>query len=192
MEKKTDLRIKKTYLALEKAFTELLEKKPFESITINELCDAAMIRRTTFYKHFDDKYDYFNFCMANMIQNSKEHVSIELLRKNPVEYTELRLAEHLEFMRTHRKIIQNLKNSNMIAFYYQNLQKQIEDELRDVLMQIGALEASNKTDFTISLYAGAFISAMGWCVDHPDALSAKEIATLIINNLPSPFLIANQ
>ena len=27
----------------------------------NELCDEAMIRRATFYKHFADKYDFFFF-----------------------------------------------------------------------------------------------------------------------------------
>ena len=54
MEEKMDLRIRKTYLALHNAFTQLLEEKRFEDFTVNELCDLAMIRRTTFYKHFDE------------------------------------------------------------------------------------------------------------------------------------------
>ena len=61
MAEKMDLRIRKTYLALHNAFTELLEEKRFEEFTVNELCDRAMIRRTTFYKHFADKYEYFTF-----------------------------------------------------------------------------------------------------------------------------------
>ena len=61
MEEKMDLRIKKTYLSLHNAFVELLEEKRFEDLTVNELCDRAMIRRTTFYKHFADKYEYFTF-----------------------------------------------------------------------------------------------------------------------------------
>ena len=60
MEQKMDLRIRKTYLALHSAFTQLLEERKFEDITVNELCDRAMIRRTTFYKHFADKFDYFS------------------------------------------------------------------------------------------------------------------------------------
>ena len=47
-----DLRIKKTYRALFDAFTELLEEHRFEDLTVAMLCDRAMIRRTTFYKHF--------------------------------------------------------------------------------------------------------------------------------------------
>lgn len=37
------------------------EKIPFDSITINELCQHAMLHRTTFYKHFDDKYALLQF-----------------------------------------------------------------------------------------------------------------------------------
>ena len=51
MEEKMDLRIKKTYLSLHNAFVELLEEKCFEELTVNELCDRAMIRRTTFYEY---------------------------------------------------------------------------------------------------------------------------------------------
>ena len=52
MEEKTDLRIRKTYKALCDAFVTILEKKRFDDLTVNELCDEAMIRRATFYKHF--------------------------------------------------------------------------------------------------------------------------------------------
>ena len=67
MAEKMDLRIRKTYLALHNAFTELLEEKRFEEFTVNELCDRAMIRRTTFYKHFADKYEYFTFYMKEIM-----------------------------------------------------------------------------------------------------------------------------
>ena len=60
-----DLRIKKTYRALFEAFTELLEEHRFEDVTVAMLCDRAMIRRTTFYKHFRDKNDYFALSMSS-------------------------------------------------------------------------------------------------------------------------------
>ena len=49
MEQKTDLRILRTYHSLNEAFTGLMEEKRFEDITVGELCERAMIRRTTFY-----------------------------------------------------------------------------------------------------------------------------------------------
>ena len=55
---KEDLRVKKTKKALYDAFMTLLTKKQFEEITVNELCDAAGVRRATFYKHYSDKYSF--------------------------------------------------------------------------------------------------------------------------------------
>ena len=54
MEKKLDFRIEKTYMSLHNAFTTLIEERHFEDFTVNDLCERAMIRRTTFYKHFAD------------------------------------------------------------------------------------------------------------------------------------------
>ena len=54
---KTDLRVLKTQLAIRGAFAELLEEKPFSSITVQNIIDRAMINRKTFYNHYHDKYD---------------------------------------------------------------------------------------------------------------------------------------
>lgn len=73
MEEKTDLRIRKTYKALCDAFVTILEKKRFDDLTVNELCDEAMIRRATFYKHFADKYDFFFFFLSAKSRTSSSH-----------------------------------------------------------------------------------------------------------------------
>lgn len=56
-----DLRVERTYALLLKAFTDLLEEKPLAEMSVSELCERAMIRRTTFYDHFTDKYDFFRY-----------------------------------------------------------------------------------------------------------------------------------
>ena len=62
-----DLRIQKTYISLIEAFEKLLHEKEFEKISVQELCDEAMIRRPTFYKHFLDKYDFLTFFIKHKI-----------------------------------------------------------------------------------------------------------------------------
>ena len=56
-----DLRIERTYRSLIEAFTRLLEERLYEDVTVAMLCNEAMIRRTTFYKHFADKGEFFSF-----------------------------------------------------------------------------------------------------------------------------------
>jgi len=55
-EKTQDLRVRRTRMMIQKAFTELLEEKGFQSITIQEIANRAMVNRATFYDHFADKY----------------------------------------------------------------------------------------------------------------------------------------
>ncbi len=47
---------------LVKTLVDLLDKKPFSKITVNELCEKSGIVRSTFYSHFKDKYDLLSYC----------------------------------------------------------------------------------------------------------------------------------
>ena len=50
-----DRRQKKTREAIFKAFTELLSKKHYNSITVGEIIERANVGRATFYAHFETK-----------------------------------------------------------------------------------------------------------------------------------------
>ena len=57
MEQKTDLRILKTNRAIRETFLSLMYEHGFESITVKQILDGALINRSTFYAHYRDKYD---------------------------------------------------------------------------------------------------------------------------------------
>lgn len=46
-----------TKKALAASLKDLMETKPFERITVGEICDACELNRKSFYYHFKDKYD---------------------------------------------------------------------------------------------------------------------------------------
>src|SRR6478752_799045 len=55
--KKLDARVRKTRDALGDALVELMQEKPFDSITVQDVLDRAHVGRSTFYSHFSDKDD---------------------------------------------------------------------------------------------------------------------------------------
>jgi AcrR family transcriptional regulator len=54
---KEDLRIIKTRKALFSALSSLLKQYKFSKITVHDICTEALVSRTAFYTHFQDKYD---------------------------------------------------------------------------------------------------------------------------------------
>src|SRR5215470_8066823 len=51
-----DLRVRRTHKLLWEALMAELSERVFEEITVTDICERAMVHRTTFYKHYEDKY----------------------------------------------------------------------------------------------------------------------------------------
>ena len=111
-----DLRIKKTYRALFDAFTELLEEYRFEDLTVAMLCDRAMIRRTTFYKHFRDKNDYFAFYIDELMSGLPQKQPDEAGAVSAEDVRALRhaiLDDAMDLILAHERLMDNILASSM-------------------------------------------------------------------------------
>lgn len=111
-EGREDLRITKTKEALTDAFTSLISERRFENITINELCDRAGVRRATFYKHFDDKYDFLSFVVRTYRSKFDKHIwkkdSPDATKDYYVQYAEGTLS----FFESVPDIVKNILSSD--------------------------------------------------------------------------------
>ena len=54
---KTDARVRRTRDALGDALISLMQEKPFDTITVQDVLDRAHVSRSTFYSHYSDKDD---------------------------------------------------------------------------------------------------------------------------------------
>lgn len=63
-----DVRVRRTYRMLCDALTELLEQKDFEAVTVSELCKLSTVQRGTFYRHFEDKNDFFRYYLTTVTE----------------------------------------------------------------------------------------------------------------------------
>lgn len=73
--KKEDQRSRLTKLLIENAFIDLLQTKNLSSISVKEVCDKAMINRSTFYSYYLDIFDLYNSIkemIKNVIKNKLE------------------------------------------------------------------------------------------------------------------------
>lgn len=155
MIKKTDLRIERTYLFLHEAFTSFLEEKRFEDITVNELCERAMIRRTTFYKHFADKYEYFTFYMKEICKSFRSQLPPNADTDNFHTYFLYMNRELLRFMEEHQKLVQNIASSTVFPVLCDILSDHI---MYDILQMLHENKIFSKSDPVHREGIAAFLS----------------------------------
>ena len=67
-----------TAVRFDKALLSLLEKKPFEYVTISELCEEAGVNRSTFYLHYENMADLLREAISYVIENFTSYFSVDM------------------------------------------------------------------------------------------------------------------
>ena len=66
-----------TAVRFDKALLSLLEKKPFEYITIRELCETAKVNRSTFYLHYENTRDLLKETISYLLEDFTSYFSVD-------------------------------------------------------------------------------------------------------------------
>lgn len=166
-DKKIDLRVQKTYQQLEDAFKLLSVQKSLETITIQELCDAAGIRRTTFYQHFEDKHDFLGWFLLRIQETYLKQHPISYAGVKGIEDFCLRAAKTMiAFMKENRSLIDTLSNvslpriSFLVGFHIAYI-----EELKQFLKRYSddkSILPLFPLDMISTYYIGAVISSVLW------------------------------
>ena len=186
MEKKPlDLRIQKTYKALIDALGKLLQEKRFENITVNEICDLAMVRRATFYKHFGDKYELFTFMIQNIQEEFWGQVPEISSITGSIEPYVIIMRNTLNFMDENEALVRSATESSVYPILQNIVSEQI---IRDVKNRFHADEKDGRKfmlspDLMAQAYTGALMNIARWWIRHKDHASKEEIISQITKML---------
>ena len=175
MEQRTDLRVIKTYKALTDTFLKMLSEKKFENITVNELCDRAMVRRATFYKHFADKVDFFAFVIRAKQAEFDAQIRQKTDQTRPQSFY-LGIIQHtLDFLNSNEKLVQTVLESEMLPTVMDILSRQITLDITQKLKE----DAENGVPHLASpevmaqFYTGALVYTARWWVTQKNVSEAK-------------------
>ncbi len=174
MKEQQDLRVQKTYRALNETFLALLEEKSFENITVEELCSRAMIRRATFYRHFADKYDFFHFFIRTTSESFLSESNFS--GKDPVLYLNTITRAFVDFLDSRERLIETTCKSNMLSVLIDMIAETVADKTCEILkesVQTGkSLPAS--PELLGELFAGALLNGVKWWVAQKKRLPKEE------------------
>lgn len=154
-----DLRVVKTKKAIFDALIQLMKENAFENIKVSDICLGALINRSTFYAHYNDKYDL----ISSFIQNLTEELKYDLEQNSHISTSKEYYLEMLKLFFSHvekhkkayASILIHNRNSIMMDMIYQTLREDIQNHL--------PFRTNIPSDIVSSFYLGAvFHTAMEW------------------------------
>lgn len=171
---------RRTYTLLQQAFFQLLTEKPFEKITLKELCDTAMVPRSTFYRYFEDKYDLLGYCLQNFF----EHMDLD------IDVIYLKSVDAMKNYLVKTLMVLNASHAQLSRIYRLNRDGVFMDLLRSLLIQILAdkLKQAEKsgihcrvsTPVFTYLLADFYISVAKCYLDFDGAFSAEDFVDNVV------------
>lgn len=155
--KNEDRRVKNTQEKIKKSFWELLQQKSFESITVSKIADTANINRSTFYAHFDDKYDL----LATIV--------IELLDFNLLPLDEFPVNIVIYFNKLHRN-----KRYLLVLFQDQSLAF-FKDDVKNAWRRHFPAEIQGRNLYKICIMSAILMESVEWWLFHEGEVTSEEM-----------------
>lgn len=107
-----------TATKMDLALISLLKKKPFEYITVSEICETAGVNRSTFYLHYETISDLLNEtakCLINDFRSCFPTDTIDLVgcdQNELIFVCDKYLTPYLTYIKDHREVFSTALSHN--------------------------------------------------------------------------------
>lgn len=149
-----DPRKEKTKRSIYNAFIELRAKKPLEKLTVKELCEKALINKSTFYAHYNDIYDLSEAIedeIAASVIKSIECLSDILY--NPTDFTKSLFAAY----EAHNSLITTVFSGTRSECLLRKIETSLKAAIFDMYPQ-GKDSTEINIVITYAIYGGFYAS----------------------------------
>jgi AcrR family transcriptional regulator len=127
-----------TAVKFNNALLSLLEKKPFEYITISEICEEAGVNRSTFYLHYENTCDLLDETLRYVLNTFVSYFSaddqVAISRYRDCDVAELNfisekyLQPYLTFIRENKRVFLAVL-SQPVTFKFESIFERLFDNI---------------------------------------------------------------
>lgn len=185
LKEKTDLRVVKTKKILFNSLLNLMRRKNFEKIKISDICEESLVNRSTFYAHYDDKYelliDLFEERKLSLLKDFEDNENKAFSKEYLMELLSI-LIDHIEENKEiYSAILANNRNGILIDFLIDAIEKDVSERLKgNSEIKISDLPL----DIIVKFYAGGLINIGIDCITRTKKYSKKELLLYIDKLIP--------
>lgn len=183
MHKKEDLRITKTRKNLYEGLLLLMKDKTFEEIKVSEICKVSLTNRSTFYDHFNDKYELLSSLikdLENELVKKLEENNINSAKEYYMKMIELLLDHISENISIYTSVIKNNNNSIASDMLYDTLLKDVKGHFKN-----NNYEGEIPIDIITIFYVSAVINVCIDYISNPNKYTKDKIILYLNKLLPN-------
>ncbi len=183
-----DRRQKKTRNAIFSAFIKLLNKRDFNSITVQEIIDEADVGRATFYAHFETK-DYLLKALceeffSHILGDTETHYECDMSGS-----FWLHLLRHLKNNDDNiLRLLSGRNNELFLKYFKENLRDMVK---RSIAEDNLILKMDLPQDYLVNYISGVFVETVIWWADNKCRQSAETVAEYFNTVLANPIEFKN-
>lgn len=185
MNEKTDLRIIKTKKILFDTLLKLMKQKNFDKIKISDICDEALINRSTFYAHYADKYELLDNLVEDLklslLKDLEENQNIISSKEYIMKLLSI-LIDHIdEKKEIYSAIILNNRNGFLIDFLVDIIERESSERLKN---NDDIIKSQLPLDIIVKFYSGGLINiCLSW-LTQKDKYTKEELLEYINKLIP--------
>ncbi len=161
---KNDARVLRTYSQLINGLIVLLNEKCFDDISVSEICEASGVHRATFYKHFNDKFEFLNFCFDSMLKtitfDSLELGSSPSVIKNNIMHF---VSCILQFIDDNRPLFTSACIEKPSVTFLSSFDNSINNFCTNKLNSV-LTAPMHRIEISSVFYSGAFVGVVKWYI----------------------------
>ncbi len=174
-----DRRKKKTRDAIFLAFSNLLKRRRYEKITVQDIIDEADICRSSFYAHFETKDELVNAICSDIFLHIIEH---QVCQYSEGHDDELTTISHILW---HIRDKAELTNGLLAGESGEIFTGYLRTYLIDLFKTLDAQNANMANcDLYLRLRAATFIEAVRWWAENDFSAPAEDVAKMICAENP--------
>ncbi|MDG4892995.1 TetR/AcrR family transcriptional regulator [Mesorhizobium sp. WSM4976] len=175
MPREIDRRSARTRKALHQALLELMLRKGYEALSVQDIIDEADVGRSTFYAHYTGKEDLlrsgFQMLREELTEaRSASHAGAEASHDDPLRFSAAMFEHAARYADHFRTMIGG--RGGAVA----------ENEIRLILSEMVRQELSSTLqddaiprDFVVQFVVGTFLTALNWWFERKPKLSPSQV-----------------
>jgi AcrR family transcriptional regulator len=176
-QKTDDLRVRRTRKLLQQALLQVTIEKGFANVTVQDIAERAMVNRSTFYRHYLDKYDLLKEYMEQLYAltpSQDKLVSADEPDQPPAWL--VGILTHVQLNADFYRVMLGAKGDP--AFCAQSFRQFIEKQLREIVPS-ESVQTDPRTppvQLRVSYLAHAGIGAIVWWLENDQPCTPEQLA----------------